>query len=440
MASSPDGDARFRWQALFQHAAEPLFVLNRQRRILFVNRAWEALTGLTLAEVKGQACRRRPRGILTDKTEILLSTLAPPVDVVVQGQPGQTRRLLTSGRAPAYWQIAFFPLAGAEGPAGFLGKISVLERPEVAAGQPLSEKMLALRLSHARHFHLEEMIGAGPLMGRLREQIRLAGQTRLPVLLVGPPGSGKEWVARAIHHLGPDREKVCVCLDCACLPPRTLDDLLLGEHRAVPSATIYLKNVAALPLEIQERLLQSLDTEGESPHRLIAGLEEAPQELVQSGKLLHALYCRLSPLVFQLPVLTESMDDFAALVEIFLRRANQATERALAGLTPEAIEVLRAHSWPRNLRELYEILVGACLRAKGESIDVSDLPFHLRQGPMPVQKPLSLDAVLEQVERRLIVNALRQAKNNKSRAAELLTIWRARLLRRMENLGIKDPE
>ncbi len=328
MASPPESDGRFRWQSLFQHAGDPLFLLNRQRRILFVNRAWEALTGLTLAEVKGQACRRRPRGILTDKTEILLSALAPPLDVV-QGQPGQIRRLLTSGRAPAYWQLAFFPLADAEGLVGILGKISVLERPEDSAGQPLSERMLALRMSHARHFHLEEMIGTGPLMVRLREQIRLAGQTRLPVLLVGPPGSGKEWVARAIHHLGPDREKVCVRLDCARLPPRTLGDFLFGDRQVVPGGTIYLQNVAALPLELQERLLQSLDAEGESFRRLIAGLEQAPLELVKSGKLVHALYCRLSPLVFQLPALTERMDDFAALVEIFLHR--ESGNRARAG-------------------------------------------------------------------------------------------------------------
>ncbi len=84
------------------------------------------------------------------------------------------------------------------------------------------------------------------------------------------------------------------------------------------------------------------------------------------------------------------------------------------------------------------MLRAACLRARGERIELGDLPFHLRQGPMPEIKPLSLDAILEQVERRLITHALKLAANNKSRAAELLTIWRTRLLRRLENLDIKD--
>src|SRR5207253_5896942 len=123
-------------------------------------------------------------------------------------------------------------------------------------------------------------------------------------------------------------------------------------------------------------------------------------------------------------------------VERFLPRASRAAGREVRGVSSETTLLLRAYSWPGNLRELYEVLVGACLRAKGDTIEPGDLPFHLRHAPLPAEKPLSLDAVLEQVERRLIVQALRLAKNNKSRAAELLTIWRARLLRRMENLDI----
>src|ERR1700687_2361000 len=90
-SDSPDNsshDALFRWQALFHKTTEPLFLLNRQRRLLFVNRAWEALTGLTLVEVKGQVCRRRPRGILAERVEIILGAMAPPPEVD-RGQPAQ---------------------------------------------------------------------------------------------------------------------------------------------------------------------------------------------------------------------------------------------------------------------------------------------------------------------------------------------------------------
>ncbi len=169
MASPPENDARFRWQTLFQHATGPIFLLNRRRRILFVNRAWETLTGLTLAEVKGQVCRRRPRGILAEKIELLLGALAPPAEAM-EGQATQSRRLVPSGNAPACWDIAFFPLNGNAGLVGILGGIQVIPRPETPAGPPLSEKMLALRQRHLEHYRLEHLIGAGPVLTRLRSK------------------------------------------------------------------------------------------------------------------------------------------------------------------------------------------------------------------------------------------------------------------------------
>src|SRR5436305_8055328 len=113
---SPDESSihPFRWQSLFQQCTEPLFVLSRRRRVLFANRAWEALTGLTLAEVKGQICRRRPRGILVEKAELVLGALTPPPEVM-DGEPGQARRAATAGSAPDWWQVSFFPLRNAEG-------------------------------------------------------------------------------------------------------------------------------------------------------------------------------------------------------------------------------------------------------------------------------------------------------------------------------------
>src|SRR4051794_6423860 len=105
----PNPEARFRWQAFFQKVTEPVFLLNQRRRILFVNQAWEKLTGLTLAEVRGQVCRRRPRGILAEKSEILLGAMAPPAEVL-QGQTAQARRVFSLGAVQVHWQVAFFPL------------------------------------------------------------------------------------------------------------------------------------------------------------------------------------------------------------------------------------------------------------------------------------------------------------------------------------------
>jgi DNA-binding NtrC family response regulator len=101
---------------------------------------------------------------------------------------------------------------------------------------------------------------------------------------------------------------------------------------------------------------------------------------------------------------------------------------------------MRSHAWPGNLRELASVLDAAGRHAKSDRIERTDLPFYLRQGSLPADKKLPLDALLEQAERRLISLALKHAKGNRARAAEILGIWRPRLVRRMEHFGLGGSE
>jgi DNA-binding NtrC family response regulator len=163
--------------------------------------------------------------------------------------------------------------------------------------------------------------------------------------------------------------------------------------------------------------------------------------------LLEDLACRLGTLVLEVPPLRERRADLPLLVETLLERANAEEGPRVVGLTATAWELVRDYSWPGNLRELYAVLASARARANGERIDAADLPSALRVAQTmretPGRKPgppLPLDQLLEQAERRLIELALRQAKGKKVRAAELLAIWRQRLVRRMEALGIADVE
>src|ERR1017187_1454250 len=110
----------FRWQTFFQHAVQPMFLLNRRRRVLFVNRAWETCTGLTLTEVRGRVCRRRSTTAPLEKEEAILSTCAPPLDAV-EGRTCQVRR--RAHGSANWWEIQFLPLAGAEGLLGILGTV-----------------------------------------------------------------------------------------------------------------------------------------------------------------------------------------------------------------------------------------------------------------------------------------------------------------------------
>jgi transcriptional regulator with PAS, ATPase and Fis domain len=430
----PSGEVR--WQSYLRNAREPLFLLNRRRRLLFANHAWEACTGWSLAALRGRSCRPS-RGRAENAEEAVVAALAPPHEALA----GETCRARRRAPAPSagWWQLDFFPLLGEAGLLGILGKITVLpSMPPVMAALP--ERLMALRDRQAAAYRLDALSSAPPALRRVAEQARLASQGRMPVTLVGEAGTGKHWLARAIHQGGAARERSFAVLDCRTLPALLLDDLLLEPRGGrMAFGTVYLPEPAELPRELQERLAHVLiqgDEASDRP-RIIVGHCTDPAEIVRAGRLIEELHCAASTLTIPLPPLRERLADLDALVTSFLIRVRLLVDHKVGGVSPEAAVALRSHGWPGNLAELFEVLRGACARAKSERIELADLPFFLRNAPLPPERTLPLDQLLEQAERRLIGLALRRARGNRARAAELLGIWRPRLVRRMEHFGIE---
>ena len=451
-------EQRFRWQALFQRAQEPLFVLNRKKAIVYVNSAWERLTGLAALEARHLICRRRQPATSTDTVlEILGHVLCPPSEVL-QGQACQVRRLLpmVSG-SPRCWDVEFTPLREEGRLLAVLGRI--LAQPVTTSSAvvpPLPERLLTLRQQARQRRESAFPHGEGPAQQRLAEQIRLVASVSSPAVLVGEPGSGKRTLAGLIHQRGRQREQALAVLDCTRLPAAVIADQLLGigePGRSRPGfrgqvATLYLHEPGSLPRDLQALLWQRLvarekGEEGTLP-RLLAGFDTEPQEQVGSGQLLKELFYSLAVLRLDLPPLRERLDELPLLVGQLLARLNSQGDKRVSTLKPEVWELVRGYSWPGNVRELLRVLDEARLHASGDTIAVGDLPldFRMRQLPAtPVVNPpvLALDAILEQVERRLIVLTLERCRGNKSRAADQLGLSRGRFLRRLEVLGLAEP-
>ncbi len=319
--SEPTSDA-FRWQTFFQHAAQPIFLLNRRRRVLFVNRAWEACTGLKLAEVRGRACRRRSATTASEKDDAILSACAPPADALA-GRSCVARR-----RAPAgagWWEIQFQPLAGVQELLGILGTIRVLTTP-TETPLPLPEKLMALRDRQAARYRLDEFGAGSPALLRLQEQARLAAQTRVPITLLGEPGSGKEWLARAIHARCELRQRPFACLDATRVPAALIGETLFGPRsRQLGLGTVYLREPDALPREWQGRLAETLQL-GENAEfpRVIVGFCREPAAEIQAGRLLAELYCAVSAVTIGLPPLRDRLGEMPRFIDIFLQRARGA--------------------------------------------------------------------------------------------------------------------
>lgn len=348
-----------------------------------------------------------------------------------------------AGNSRQWWDIDYFPLRDAKGRLRILGKITVAEIQESTDTLPLPATLAELRERFDQRFRLDLLQSAVPALRRVANQVRLAAQTRTPVLLSGEPGTGKEWLARTVHAHGTSRERHFAAVDGAALPGPVVDGVLFGAGGVVGNrsvGTVYLKNIEKLPRELQDRINDWL-TGGAAGPRFLAAVATTGETLLES------LNCTLGTLVIALPSLRERLGDVPQLSRWFLGQVPTSEGHGTLRLSAAAESVFQAYSWPGNLRELREVLESVRSRVHGDRIDVADLPLNLRlavgvEGRLPATdgRPVPLDVVLEQVERRLIGLALEKSRGNKSRAAEYLSIWRARLLRRMEALGLGGVE
>jgi transcriptional regulator with PAS, ATPase and Fis domain len=445
----PSADAEslapdFRWRALFQRTRDALFVLNRQRRFLFVNTAWEMQTRLSAAEARGLACVRRPLQ-QQDPWDIVVRSLCCPPPEVQKGRAARVRRLVPGSPAEArWWVIDFMPLASADGLLAIIGKLSGAADPDPVATLPLPEKLMALREGIRRRYSIESLAAHSVGSQLIEAQVRVAGEIVAPILICGEAGTGKQWIARVIHGQSTWHEQPFLVVDCRRLPAELIGDLCQApgdSHR-----TIFLKEPQHLPRDYQLRLHEAIRAGADkSGPRVVAACSSAPAGEVAAGRLVQELYATLATLVIHVAPLRERMADLPLLVQQLLPRANGSQGACATALAPEASELLGRYAWPGNLRELYAALQCGCVRAKGNRIEAENLPAHIRlalrldevESPQPARL-MSLDQILEMTERRLIVRALGYAKGNRNRAAELLSIWRPRLLRRMQALGIGD--
>jgi transcriptional regulator with PAS, ATPase and Fis domain len=435
----------FRWQAFFQQTSDALFLLDRQRRLRFVNGAWETLAGLPFVQARLLACRRLAPATTEDsREEILAHALCPPSEVL-EGATARVRRLLPASReapvaAQCWWDVEFFPLRDAKGVRGILGRVTPAGVVESVALLPVPEKVAGLRERSVGKYSLDQIPVGSPAMRRLVEQVRLASQVSVPALLVSEAGAGKQWLARVIHYQGTNRERGFAALDCARLPVEALLDILLGErgdNQRGQLATFYLKDPASLPREIQLRLVERIGNR--TGPRVLAGCA-APAADVRAGRMLDDLHAALGTLVIEVPPLRERPADLPHLVERLLQRVPKKDSTGGWRLTPGAWNLLQRYTWPGNLRELADALAQASRYGSDEGIDAADLPAVVRtavDGPASLpERSLPLDTILEQVERRLLELALQRTGGNRSRAAELLGIWRPRLNRRLQALGL----
>ncbi len=314
---------------------------------------------------------------------------------------------------------------------------------------------------------LVTIVGKSAAADQLRSvAARLAASEATTVLVEGESGTGKEVVARAIHFASARAERPFMQVNCAALPEHLLESELFGHERGAftdahtqkrglfetaDGGSVLLDEIGDLPAGGQAKLLRLLENktfrrvggvaELRADVRVIAATNVNLEERVSDGRFRADLFFRLNVVRVVVPPLREHPEDVPLLAAHFIARFNQEMKRSMRGVSATALELLQGYRWPGNVRELRNVVERAfILHASADELRPEHLPPELRAGGAPRRErmtPVPVDGlVLEEVEKKLIAEALERASGNQSRAARLLGISRDTLRYRLKKHGI----
>ncbi len=454
---------------LLNSVHEPIYVLDDDLRIVFLNRACREWLGESAERLLGTRCVYHSREAAQGSSAVAAGLCPPPQ--VLAGQPlAASVSCQASDGSLDQRRAKFVPLAS--GSEGVFTVIAVVEEAgsatapaEDAMTQPsaagegapadLHQQVRQFRREAAARYRADRLVGNSPAMRLVRRQLELSVASRSNVLLVGPLGSGRQHLAAAIHY-GANRPTAeswtaagLVPVDCAVWATDVRDFLMAAIARlsalgpSAGSGTILLCRIDALPAEVQTELAVLLGRRP-PPLRLIATAAQPLLELARQGKFRHDLAALLSTMVIELPALAQRREDLPLLAQLFLEDVNALGARQIGGFTRAALDALDAYPWPGNLDELASVVAEAHQRARTAEIDAGDLPEKLRWAAQAAAHPprreetIVLGEYLARVERELIGRALARSKGNKAKAARLLGMTRPRLYRRMVQLGLEE--
>jgi DNA-binding NtrC family response regulator len=332
--------------------------------------------------------------------------------------------------------------------------------------------LLAIEGDVARRLEFAGMIGRGPVMQELFGMIRRLAPHVRTALITGETGTGKELVARALHRLGPRRDKRFVTVNCSAVVETLFESELFGHVRGAftgatenkpglfelaDNGTLFLDEIGELPLSVQAKLLRvlelgevhrvgSLEPRRVNVHVLAATNRDLRAETA-AGRFRSDLFYRLNIVEVKLPPLRDRREDVPYLTAAFVRETSDRLQKPLAGLTPGAERMLGCAAWEGNVRELRNVIERACILADGDFITEKELSVSMPMtafsgvrvvppgGPEAEAVP---DDLLVNVEREHIQRALMRAHGNKKAAARMLGLSRRALYRRLERLDLGD--
>ncbi|NQD91968.1 sigma-54-dependent Fis family transcriptional regulator [Pseudomonas sp. CrR25] len=348
------------------------------------------------------------------------------------------------------------------------GAFDFLTKPvDLGRLRELVASALRLRATEGEEMPVDSrLLGDSPPMKALRKQILKLARSQAPVYISGESGSGKELVARLIHEQGPRSEQPFVPVNCGAIPSELMESEFFGHKKgsftgaiedkqglfqAANGGTLFLDEVADLPLPMQVKLLRAIQ---EKAVRTVGGQQEVVVDVrilcathkdlaaeVAAERFRQDLYYRLNVIELRVPPLRERREDIALLAEIMLKRLAEGSGLSAAQLDTEALDKLKSYRFPGNVRELENMLERAYTLCEDDRISASDLRLADACAPSDSGEASlalidNLEDHLEDIERKLIMQALEETRWNRTAAAQRLGLTFRSMRYRLKKLGI----
>ncbi len=331
----------------------------------------------------------------------------------------------------------------------------------------LKHENLILQKSVQEKYRYENIVGNSPPMQKVFELIEKVSDSDSTILLQGESGTGKEVIAKTIHFNSPRRDKPLIPINCGAIPEALLESELFGHEKgaftgAISSrlgrfelahgGTLFLDEISEMPLSLQVKLLRVLQEREfervggtKSIHvdvRIIAATNQDLEEAVAEKKFRKDLFYRLNVIPINVPALREHKEDIPLLIDHFLSKFNTRKGRTIKGITPEALKILMAYSWPGNIRELENLMERIITLRQEGSISPDDIPDKYKKAEAASTASLfqfpdegiNFTKVVTEFEVHLLNQALLKSKGVKNRAAQLLQLNRTTLVERLKRL------
>jgi two-component system, NtrC family, response regulator PilR len=320
------------------------------------------------------------------------------------------------------------------------------------------------------------IIGNSAVMQQLQQQIAKLARSQAPVFISGESGSGKELVARAIHAAGPRKDHDFVAINCGAIPGELMESEFFGHRKgsftgadqdktglfqAAHGGSLFLDEIADLPLHMQVKLLRAIQEKSIRPVgsqteipvdiRLLSATHKNLADEVEQGRLRQDLYYRINVIEVQVPPLRDRSEDIPELASHILQSIASSQGLPRITLSDAALQSLMDYEFPGNVRELENMLQRACALAEGTSIAAEDLPDTVfadeqdhadpvrddSSSSEPITGAYSLEKHLEQIERQAIEKALEESRWNRTAAAKRLGLSFRSFRYRLKKLGLE---